>query len=125
MNSTGIIPNIDFVAGQAGAVSGRITDPNTGAGISQLVEIEDAAGNRIIGVFSAQSGYFFIRGLAPGQYYLNVEFEDGVVYYGQVGSRAEADPITVQANQIAEDIDVEAATPDGVDAALFLPRSDK
>lgn len=120
VNGQGVIPNINLNLAQGGAFAGRLTDASD-AGVRDVLEIEDADGNRVLGTFSAQTGYYFISSLPPGDYYLRIDRNGNSLYYGQADNRADADRITVQPGQVTESIDISVDTPSAPDKRIFFP----
>jgi 5-hydroxyisourate hydrolase-like protein (transthyretin family) len=75
---------INFALSNGGRISGRITDPNTGAGLTSAnVNVYDAAGNFVTAGGTDGAGNYVIAGaLVPGTYY--VRTFNGLGYIDQI-----------------------------------------
>ncbi|NIA28285.1 MAG: T9SS type A sorting domain-containing protein [Actinobacteria bacterium] len=112
-------PNIDFIfAMPTGAISGHLMDaegnPLQGVHISVVGKMDSVFYNfgRLwnIGLVTTDAeGYYEVKNLAPGDYYVGAViwdwFNSKIVWYDNVNSFGEATPVTVGDNETVTDID--------------------
>ena len=95
------VTGIDASLERAGAVSGRVTDDDTGSGISgaSVAAWSASTGEFSVVAFANSSGYYTINGLGSGAYH--IQFLTGgshaLEWYDDVSSQSSATTVTVSA----------------------------
>lgn len=64
---------VDFALAALGQIHGRVTDAMTGLGISSSVSVWSSAGYEVGWDYTDSSGYYEVRGLETGIYYLHAD----------------------------------------------------
>ncbi|WP_456786046.1 MSCRAMM family protein [Cellulomonas sp. P5_C5] len=122
-----VVTGLDAQLAETAVVRGRVTDASGApvAGASVSLERTDLLGGIEVGASTRADGTYEVWPLAAGTYRLRVVPEPGTglstTYWSGVADAAAATPITLEAGQVLDGIDVTALPAQGLAGRVRLP----